>query len=169
MSAVSTGDVIEKVRYTHTAMIDILVMQPMTSQRDLARHFGYTEGWISRIVRSDSFREALAARTKEIVDPLVLQSVETRFEALVAQSLDVLEKKLAPEAQPTAELALKAAELGSRALGYGARGNQIGTQNNTFVVAMPPKAGSTEEWLNKMTPGRTLEGEKAPFLEAPTE
>jgi hypothetical protein len=149
MSAVSTGNVIEKLSYSHKAMIDLIVANPMISQGELARAFGYTQPWISRILRSDSFREQLAERTSELVDPLVLQSIEQRFEALVTMSLDVLEEKLQRSAQPSADLALKAAELGSRALGYGARQGNISVQG-TFVVAMPEKAANSQEWLSRL-------------------
>jgi hypothetical protein len=149
MSAASTRPVIEKLNYSHAAMIDLLVANPMISQGELARAFGYTQPWISRILRSDSFREMLAQRKAELVDPLVLQSIEQRFEALVTQSLDILEKKLSWEAQPTADLALKAAELGSRALGYGAKTGTLNVQAN-FVVAMPEKAANSAEWLNRL-------------------
>jgi len=149
MSAVSTGNVIEKLSYSHKAMIDLLVANPMISQGELARAFGYTQPWISRILRSDSFREQLALRTSELVDPLVLQSIEQRFEALVTQSLDILEQKLTPQAMPSADLALKAAELGSRALGYGAKQGNVNVTTN-FVVAMPEKAANSEEWLNRL-------------------
>ena len=149
MSAVSTGAVIEKLSYSHKAMIDLLVANPMISQGELAKAFGYTQPWISRILRSDSFREQLAARTNELVDPLVLQSIEQRFEALVTQSLDILEKKLSPECSPTADLALKAAELGSRALGYGAKTGNVNV-TGTFVVAMPEKASNSQEWLSRL-------------------
>jgi hypothetical protein len=163
MSATSTGGLIEKLSYSHKAMIDMLVANPMISQGELAKAFGYTQAWISRILRSDSFREQLAARTAELVDPLVLQSIEQRFEALVTQSLDILEQKLSREAQPTADLALKAAELGARALGYGARTGNINVQG-TFVVAMPEKAANSQEWLSRLagvseyTPADVIEG-----------
>lgn len=149
MSAVSTGAVIEKLTYTHKAMIDLIVANPMISQGDLAKHFGFTPGWISRIIRSDSFREQMALRTQELVDPVVLQSIEQRFEALVMQSLDILSEKLERTAMPSADLALKAAELGSRALGYGARTGNINLSGN-FVVAMPEKAANSQQWLERL-------------------
>lgn len=137
---------IAELRYTHDAMIDVLVANPMISQNQLAAHFGYTPPWISRILRSDSFREALARRKSEIVDPLVLQTLEKQFEALVEKSLEVLQTKLA-NSNASADVALKALDIGARALGYGAK--QVGVQvNQQFVVAMPPKAQSGEEWLS---------------------
>jgi hypothetical protein len=143
-------NVIQKTNYTHDAMIDVIIANPAINQSDLAKHFGYTPGWISRIIRSDSFREALAARKDEIVDPAVLQSVEKRFEALVIQSLEVLQDKLA--ANPTPDLALKAADLGARALGYGAKPAGGGVQiNQQFLVHTPTKAPDAATWLEQRT------------------
>lgn len=153
----TTTTAVQKVSYTHDAMIDQIIANPEVSGRQLAEHFGYTEGWVSRVVRSDAFRERLAARKAEVVDPLILESVDSRFELLLKRSLEVLQEKLKPEAAPSADLALKTADLGARALGYGAK--QAGVQiNQQFVVAMPQKAESAEEWLA----GRTIEGSAAP-------
>lgn len=149
MSVANTGAVIEKLSYSHKAMIDLIIANPMISQGELARAFGFTPGWISRIIRSDSFQEQMALRTKEFVDPLVLQSIERRFESLVVQSLDVLEQKLEKTSAPTADLALKALEIGSRALGYGAKTGNVNLSGN-FVVAMPEKAATSKEWLDRL-------------------
>lgn len=148
MSQVTTN-VIEKVSYTHDAMIDLLIAKPMVSQGDVARHFGFTPGWVSRVIRSDAFRERLASRKGEIVDPMLLQQVEDRFQSLVERSLEILMEKL--DANPTADLALKAAELGARSLGYGVAKN-VQQNNTTFVVAMPEKAISAEEWIKQHAP-----------------
>jgi hypothetical protein len=79
-----------------------------------------------------------------------MQTLEERFAALCQQSLDILQEQL--DMKPTADLALRAAELGARALGYGAK--TVGVQvNNQFVVHAPAKAASTDEWLA----GRTIE------------
>jgi hypothetical protein len=132
-------------------MIDLLVARPEITQRELAAHFGYTEPWISQIIRSDAFREMLALRKEELVDPLILQKVEARFEILVERSLDILQEKLKQENAPSADLAIKCAELGARSLGYGqAKGGPM-VQNN-FVVAMPDKAISAKEWLQQHSP-----------------
>jgi hypothetical protein len=146
------GNAIEKVSYTHDAMIDLLIARPHVSQADVARHFGFTQSWISRVIRSDAFRERLATRKKELVDPVILESIETGFEALVSQSLEILRNKL--DTDPSADLALKAAELGARAIGYGARPTlAINNVQQNFVVHVPAKARSADEWLaDRSTP-----------------
>lgn len=138
------GNAVATVSYTHEKMVDLIVANPHIRQADLARHFGYTQAWVSRVIRSDAFRERMAARREELVDPLVLQSLEQRFQALVDQSLEILQEQL--QAKPSADLALRAADLGARALGYGARAAGVQV-NQQFVVHMPQKAASTQEWL----------------------
>lgn len=109
---------IQKVRYTHEAMIDLIVGNPWISQNDLAAHFGYTPGWISTVIASDAFQEQLAKRREEVVDPGLKATIEERFRALVIRSLEVLQQKL-NQPQVNDQVALRAAELGAKALGIG--------------------------------------------------
>lgn len=142
-----SGNGIQRVSYTHEAMIDLLIARPMITQAEIAAVFGYTQAWVSRIVRSDAFREMIAARKSELVDPLILQSIDTRLNALVEQSIEVLQDKL--QASPSADIALKALEVGSRALGYGAAKNAGTSIVQNFVVAMPQKEDSSQGWAER--------------------
>lgn len=113
---------VTKVSYTHAAMIDEIIANPCISQNQLATHFGYSAGWISQVISSDAFQAQLAARTGQLVDPVLQTSIETRFKGLVSRSLEILAEKLnAPASMIPDNLALRALELSSRALGYGAR------------------------------------------------
>lgn len=143
------GEIV-KISYTHDAMIDLIVANPMIKQQDLARHFGYTPGWICQIMQSDAFQERLAQRKKEIVAPVVTQSIEERFKGLVARGQEILQDKLDGPNPPT-ELALKVVEAGARALGYGAKAGGP-TVNVGFVVAMPEKAQDAKEWITQHAP-----------------
>ena len=109
---------LQKVRYTHVAMIDLIIEHPEWSQNQLAEHFGYTPGWISNVLASDAFQERMAARREEIVDPELKATVEERFRALTIRSLAILMKKL-DQSQVSDTVALRAAELGAKALGIG--------------------------------------------------
>lgn len=143
---------IQKCSYTHEGMIDLLLANPTISQKDVAAYFGFTQGWVSRILSSDAFREMYAKRKQELIDPLLTQSVETRLEALCLQSIEVLEQKL--ESSPSADIALKALEVTARAKGYGAAKSPSAQFN--FVVHMPTKAANPQEWLDGHKPN-TLE------------
>lgn len=107
-----------KVRYTHEALIDLIIARPEMSQNQLAAYFGYSPGWISNILASDALQARMAQRREEIVDPELKATIEERFRALAIQSLKVLQHKLN---QPTVSdnVALRAAELGAKALGIG--------------------------------------------------
>lgn len=146
---------LKKLSYTHDAMVDLIVENPLISQGELARTFGFTEGWISRIVRSDAFQEKIAARKSDLVDPMILQSLEQRFESLANRSAEVLMEKL-DLPNVTADVALKALEVSSRALGYGAQKGGTMIQQN-FVVAMPPKAPDSDTWVEGHSP-RVING-----------
>lgn len=146
---------LKELSYTHEAMVDLLVQRPMISQGDVARHFGYTEGWVSQIIRSDGFRELIAARKKELVDPVILQGLEQRMEALASRSADILMDALELKRSP--EVALKALEVSSRALGYGAAKLGVNIQQN-FVVAMPQKSVDSDSWVVDHKPRQPIGG-----------
>jgi hypothetical protein len=143
-------DVIAKTSYTHAALVDAIIMNPSISQKDLAAHFGFTQGWLSRILRSDAVREMIAARKAELIDPTIVASIEQNMEALAQRSMDVLMEKLdLPNASP--DIAVKALEITSRALGYGAQKSGVSIQQN-FVVAMPPKSVDGAAWVGEHSP-----------------
>lgn len=146
----SAQNAIARVRYSHDAMIDLLIANPATSQGELAKHFGYTQAWVSRIMNSDAFLARLAQRKSDLVDPSIALTIDEKLRAVAAKSLDiVLEKLSSPVA--TFEQAMEGATLASKALGYGARQNNLNVQQN-FVVAMPGKAATAEEWAKAYTP-----------------
>lgn len=131
---------VQKVNYTHDAMIDTIIANPRISQGELARQFGYTQPWVSQIMSSDAFKVALRARSKEIVDPVLVASIEERFESVTRQALQIAEQKLATGSE---KFALKMLDVGSKLLNRGNTGVNI--QNN-FVVQVPAKSATVDEW-----------------------
>lgn len=113
--------VIRKISYTHDAMIDLIIANPAISNNGLALHFGYSASWISTVRASDSFKARLAERRAEIIDPQLISSVELQFKGMLARSMEVMAEKLSADADKISDqTALRAMELSSRALGYGA-------------------------------------------------
>ena len=109
-----------RVRYTHEAMVDLIVENPWISQNQLAAHFGYSPAWISTIITSDAFQARLEDRRHEVIDPEMRLSLRERFQAIVTQSLRVLQEKISkPADQVNDMLVLKTVELGAKALGLG--------------------------------------------------
>lgn len=150
-----------KVSYTHDAMIDLMLMRPGISQQEIALYFNYTPNWVSRVVGSDSFQARLAQRKDEIVTPAIRENLEDRMAALADQSLDILQNKLKATSSP--DLAFKALELSTKALGLGARAATVqNTQNNTYVVALPSKVPDEQTWAaqakQQVSPVRPAQG-----------
>ena len=143
LGTASAANAIARVKYSHDAMIDLLIANPAISQNEIAATFGYTVPWVSRIMNSDAFQARLALRKEELLDPVIVASIEEKFRALASKSLDVVLDKLS--VTNSAELGLKALEISAKALGYGARQQNLNVQTN-FVVALPGKADSAESW-----------------------
>ena len=139
----SAAGAIARVKYSHDAMIDLIIANPAVSQNQIAAHFGYSVPWVSRVMNSDAFLTRLAIRKSDLVDPVISFSIEEKFKALADKSLDVVLEKLT--ITNSADLALKGLEIASKALGYGARQQNLNVQTN-FVVALPGKADSAESW-----------------------
>ena len=150
----SAANAIQRVSYSHDAMIDLIISAPGAKQGDIAKHFGYTEAWVSRIMNSDAFQARLAERKTELVDPVLVASIEEKLRALASKSLDVVIDRLT--LSPTLEGGLKALEVTTKALGYGARQGNLNVQQN-FVVALPQKAASAAEWMANCNPAQVIE------------
>lgn len=139
----SAAGAIARVKYSHDAMIDLMIENPAISQGELAAKFGYTQAWVSRICNSDAFLARLAQRKADLIDPTVAASIEEKLRALASASLDVVLEKVTLTRNP--DLALNAAKLSTTALGFGARQQNVAIQQN-FVVPLPAKAESAADW-----------------------
>jgi hypothetical protein len=140
-STKSAANALERVRYTHDAMIDIIIAKPDVSQNTLAEYFGYSVGWISRIFCSDAFQARLAQRRGEIVMPGLLSTFEERLKLLATNSIEMVLEKLEErdeEGRPVADIGtmFKALEISTKSLGYGARQTNVAIQNNLTVNTM---------------------------------
>lgn len=138
-STESAKNALSRVRYTHDAMIDIIIAKPDVSQNTLAEYFGYSVGWVSRITCSDAFQARLAVRRGEIVTPGLLVTFEEKLKGLCDQSLELLTKRLNSVNEETQKsdveigTIFKALELGTKSLGYGARQTNVAIQNSVTV------------------------------------
>lgn len=133
------------VNYSHEAMIDLIIGCPGISQNDIAKHFGYTPSWISTLMASDAFQAQLAKRRSEVIDPVLLATVEHKFKGILDRAADVIMAKLdKPVVDISDQFALKSFEVASKAAGYGAR------------VDVPP-VPATEVHLHLETIGARLD------------
>lgn len=138
---------IARVRYTHDAMIDLILLHPEMRQGQLAEYFCMTEGWVSRVIGSDAFQLRLAQRKEDVVSPEIRQNLEQRVQGLALTSLQKLQDKIDNNLVPVDGL-IKTLELSTKALGMGARQANIQQQNN-YVVALPPKVENEVDWAKQ--------------------
>lgn len=138
-STESAKNALQRVRYSHDAMIDVIIATPRVTQNTLAEYFGYTTGWISRVMCSDAFQARLAKRRGETVDHVMFTTFEERLKGLATQSLELLTDKLDAVDEITGESKVemgtifKALEISTKSLGYGARQTNVAIQNNMTV------------------------------------
>lgn len=145
--AVVQGVGVVKLSFSHKAMADLMIANPQITGDELAVRFGYTRGWVSQVMSTDAFQAYLATRKSELVDPILIRTVEERLRGVAAQALDILNDKL-PVA--TFDQALEAAKFAAGNLGGGK--NQGGGVNVAVVVQVPQKSPSAEAWAEKHSP-----------------
>jgi hypothetical protein len=135
-----------RVRYTHDAVIDEILINPAVSQGDLAKQFGFTQAWMSIVINSDAFQNRLAERKGELIDPKIRASIQERLDAVARRSMDrIMERLDGPGAIKDGDLVAMAK------LGIGDRNNRVAapvTQNNLYVVALPAPAPNAQAWLD---------------------
>lgn len=109
-----------KMRYNHEAMVNLILMNPGITQREISLAMGYTQAWISTVMNSDAFQALLARRQAEVVDPEITLTLRERATGVATRSMQVLMEKLAKPADAIADnFALRAFELSAKATGMG--------------------------------------------------
>jgi hypothetical protein len=137
---------IAKVRYTHDAIIDEILMNPSISQNDLAKHFGFSATWVSIVINSDAFQERLAERKGLLVDPKLTATINERLDSLAKRSLEKLIDRLDNPAAQIKTLELVAiAKLGVGDKNTRPAGPQV--SNNLYVVSLPTPAQDAKAWI----------------------
>ena len=160
-SEITASHRIDRVNYTHDAMIDLVLQNPMISQNEIAAQFGYTPTWVSIIFNSDAFQARLAARKEEIVDPLVRAQVEEAIKGLVTRSIAILREKL-DSTNASTDLALEVFKASTRAAGYGARSGTVNVQVNGQGSLIQVLSGmdSHDAGGGRVEEAQVIEGEK---------
>lgn len=149
-----SGQRLQRVHYSHEAMIDVLITEPTITQNELAKRFQKSVSWISIVMGSDAFQGALAKRRDDVLNPEIIASIEERYRGLAMQSLEVISQKL--EVTRNTDLALKALDISGKALGFGARAGQTNNVQNNYVVALPPKMADAAQWAEQHAGGPSL-------------
>jgi hypothetical protein len=104
----------------HRAMVDTILARPDITTAELGDQYGFSASWTNMIINSVAFKRHLEKRRDEVVNPIIIASTEERLQAVVNRSLDVIHEKLSKSPDQVSDnLALRALELGSKAMGLG--------------------------------------------------
>lgn len=145
-STESAAKAIKRVSYSHDVIIDFMIMHPTASLEEIADYFGYSAAWLSRIRNSDAFNVVLARRRSELVDTTIVATIEENLRNVAQKSMEKVLAKL--DGNHRLEDAIKAMDIATKALGYGARTNNEVNTNVNFVVALPDRSTNADSWLN---------------------
>lgn len=136
---------IRKIRYTHAAMIDVILANPAITQNELCEMFGVSVAWMSCVMGSDAFQTKLAERRSEIIDPEIILAFRDKLQGAADLSVTRVLEKL--ESSPKdSKFALEALKITTTALGFGARPTATVSVQNSFVVEAPGQRASAEDW-----------------------
>jgi len=110
----------QRLNYSHEALVEQILANPTASNAELGAVFGRSKEWVSMVKNSGLFREQLAKKRNELMDPVLQANFEERIDMVALRAVEVLNEKLAkPVAEIPDELVLQAAIFGAKAKGVG--------------------------------------------------
>lgn len=146
---------IKSVSIRHEAIIDTIVANPTISVTALAATFGVTVGWMSVIMHSEVFRDALAKKNEEVFNQVVVPT-RARMTAVADQAYEKLAGKIPFIEDP--KVLLEIADRTANKLGHGPKrgpdplapsGNT--TINNTYIAVGKDALTEAREKLQAKT------------------
>jgi hypothetical protein len=127
-----------RLRHTHEAIMDFMLMNPGAPLSQMATEFGYTVSWLSTVINSDLFQMRFAERRAE-VDSLVHADIPARMRGIVGMGLE----KIAGHMEKTQDMDFVSETTDKllHRLGYAPKASSApsapSTQQNNFFLASP--------------------------------
>lgn len=136
--APSNEDILKRgIQPVHEAFANYMLINPGCTLREMGAVFGYSQGWISRVINTDMFRAYMAQRQVE-VNSFVAADLPSKLSAAAhiatERMIEVLEKTEDPD------LILESFDKVLHRYGYapnaknGAQVQVNNTQNNVFYL-----------------------------------
>ena len=135
----------EKLRPWHERLADRLIADPRLTQRTLAQEFGKTEGWVSIVINCDAFKEYMASRKGEFVDPVIAASIDEKFRGVASLAAEKLIDRITTGSVSNREL-IEAMDKSAKGLGMGAAKTPA-IQQNLYVLPNPGRPQTSQEWV----------------------
>ena len=113
----------QKLKYSHEAMIDLILHDPTVTFKELGEVFDLTPRWVSAVVGSDAFQARLAERRDSLLAPAITAKLNERVQGVTIQALTIVSERL--EAEQSAGYALDALGLCSSVIAKAAGGKHV--------------------------------------------
>src|SRR3990172_12862929 len=127
---------IDRVSYTHEAVVDWLLTNPEKALKECAEHFGYTQPWLSTVIHSDAFQVYYSQRRASL-NLVINHGLAAQMQRTTAKALDLLEKTSDSPEEIDGNFILDVADKLLHRQGY-APGKVSLVQNNN-VLNLPPQ------------------------------
>lgn len=115
----------------HQAILEYMVANPNEKLRDVAAVFDVTQPWLSTIVHSDAFQEALRKKRDEVFHPAAL-SLQEKLTGMAHLVLDKLADEIDND-KVSAPVLLETSNSVLDRLGYGTKSAGAGASSQTNV------------------------------------
>lgn len=133
-----------RLSHTHEQIINWLILNPGASMRQCADTFGYTQSWLSTLIRSDLFQAALAERQMAVA-ARVVATIPQKLAAVTEIALDKLADMVGTSEDQ--DFILDAADKALHRMGYAPQSSRnpagspsqfspggLNIQQNNFVI-----------------------------------
>ena len=113
------------LRYSHEAIVDLMLQHPNWDQNTIARYLNLTPVWLSRVIHTDAFRDYYNRRRDEH-NSNVSESVIDNMQELAIGAIKLMKSKIENEngEEVSPRIVLETIAVASKALGYGGHSNQ---------------------------------------------
>ena len=146
--------VMGNAKYSHDALIDLIIENPGWSHAQYSAHFGYAPAWLSQIIALDVFQMALDPRRHEINDPSIVATMEERLRSISLLSMNRLSDIMHNDSCEQITL-VKAMENANKALGMGnAAFKHLAPERPPAPSNIADRANSLVERMNATGEGR---------------
>ncbi len=110
----------QRLNYSHEALVEQILANPTASNAELGVVFGRSKEWVGMVKNSGLFRELIAKKRTELMDPVLQAEFEERLDMVSMRAVEVLAEKLSrPATEIPDDLVMQAAIFGAKAKGVG--------------------------------------------------
>lgn len=142
----SSNSPIQRLRPTHDAIMDFMLMNPGATLAEMGHHFGYTPAWLSTVINSDLFQARLSERRAEI-EEIIHNDIPAQMRGIVGMGLEKIAAHM--ERSQDMQYVTTTTDKLLHRLGYAPKSGVVvqsqGPTQNNFFLASPEDLAKARE------------------------